>query len=65
MAGALILYPRYYDWASQTVCDAEAVIDRLTAEAPSGGGLGRAGPLTRPGRLLLRVARFVGGWAHA
>ncbi len=65
VAGTLIVYPRYYDWGSHTVCDAEAIVGRLTAEAPSDGGVACAGPLTRPGRMLLRIARYVGGWAHA
>jgi capsular polysaccharide export protein len=59
VAGTLILYPRYYDWGSGTVCDAEGAIDRLALQSAA------AGPLGRPERMLRRIARYVGGWVHA
>ena len=64
VAGTLILYPRYFDWRSRTVCDAEAIVHRLTERSPS-ANIACAGSLGRAGHLFLRVARYVGGWAHA
>ncbi len=63
VAGTLILYPRYYDWVSRAACDAEAVVDRLTSASPAAAGVD-ARQLSRPRRLLLRLARMVGGWVH-
>lgn len=62
VAGALMLYPRYYDRKAGIVCDAEAVVERLAA---GGSGPPDAGPVARPDRAIRRLARLIGGWVHA
>lgn len=59
VAGALILYPRYYDWKSGTVCDCEAIVSALA----SGGNTARlpadASPFRSPDRLVRRLGRLI------
>ncbi len=65
VAGALILYPRYYDWESDMVCDCEAIVERLAGRRTRSPAPADAGPLLRPDRLLQRLGRYLLGWAHA
>lgn len=64
VAGALILYPRYYDWKSDTICDADAVVSRL-AQIGAGRAAPDAGPLRRPDRVVMRLMRLVRETVHA
>jgi capsular polysaccharide export protein len=65
VAGVLMLYPRYYDWKSRTVCDCEAIVGRLSAARNSSGFPPDAAPLLRPDRLARRLGRLIRETIHA
>ena len=65
VAGALILYPRYYDWKSGTVCDCEAIVARLAGERRAVPAPADATPLLRPDRLVRRLGRLIRETVHA
>ncbi|MBE9552422.1 MAG: capsular polysaccharide biosynthesis protein [Proteobacteria bacterium] len=65
VAGALILYPRYYDWKSGTVCDCEAIVARLAGECLAAPAPADATPLLRPDRLVRRLGRLIRETVHA
>jgi capsular polysaccharide export protein len=64
IAGTLILFPRYYDWESKTVCDCEATIARLTADRRAMPAPADATPLLRPDRLVRRLGRLISEIVH-
>lgn len=64
VAGALMLYPRYYDWKSRTLCDADGIASRLSGTANRQTAYD-ASPFLRPDRLILRLARLVRETVHA
>lgn len=65
VAGALMLYPRYYDWESGAICDCDGIIDRLSAARKSSGFPADAAPLLRPDRLARRLGRLIRETIHA
>jgi capsular polysaccharide export protein len=65
VAGALMLYPRYYDWESGTVCDCQAIVARLTGECRAAPAPADATPLLRPDRLVRRLGRLIRETVHA
>lgn len=65
VAGALMLYPRYYDWESGTVCDCQAIVSRLAGECRAAPAPADATPLLRPDRLVRRLGRLIRETVHA
>lgn len=65
VAGALILYPRYFDWETGTVCDCEAIVARLTGECRATPAPNDVTPLLRPDRLVRRLGRLIRETVHA
>jgi capsular polysaccharide export protein len=67
VAGALLLYPRYYDWKAGTFTDCEGAIDALTSarrRAESAKGLARLQP-SLVERQLRKLGLLIKGLAHA
>ncbi len=58
VAGALLLYPEYYDWDSKLFCDAETVIDKLSAQKRSIEKAGRLRSLD-PGYIERQVRKMI------
>ena len=65
VSGVLLLYPRYYDWESGTLCDCAAIVARLTGECRAAPAPADTTPLLRPDRLIRRLGRLIRETVHA
>ena len=61
VAAALILFPRYYDWPSGTVCNVESVVERIASQTTEHSVPADVSLLQRPDRLIRRIARYLAG----
>ena len=67
VAGALLLYPRYYDWESNSYTDCEGIIDKLISDrekATKKKGLGRL-QVSYIERQAKKLGMLIKGIAHA
>lgn len=64
-AGALMLYPRYFDWTAGMASNSEATVRQLASRRAARGLPVPARPLLRPGRVAWRFGRYIAGWIHA
>jgi len=67
VAGSLLLYPRYYDWDSNSFTDCEGIIDKLISsreKAAEKRGFGRL-QVTYIERQVKKLGMLIKGIAHA
>ncbi len=65
VAGALLLYPRYYDWESGTFTDCETIIDKLSAQRDQANRSGSAMRIGYIERRMRKLGKIVRGLANA